>query len=269
LKAQQALKLAHAEVKAGFIGLDAMNRGVVCDEPYQKLYRGLGVSVSHAAENIGNISSRFKLSFPEKQGAVNAARESLLFAGKKVSTLAEILAPTGSDPRSKAELQQSGSEVADAMKGLVIALKQAGITEIDNTDLLAAVKQLNLAMQGLVGCIDLPNIKGGKDALVFTDACGKIIEASTNILASSNNPQVVQEQSKIIEKCFQDIKKAIPKIADDQISERHMRDHLEKLGTNTRALMAIVPDVIANPTNQAFQTKLRNGNIPIIVSFNP
>ena len=134
----------------------------------------------------------------------------------------------------------------------------AGIADGDNAALLAAVKQLNLAMQGLVGCIDLPNIKGGRDAQLFTDACSKIIESTTAILAGSSRADVLQEHAKLIEKYFEVVKRAVPNIADDPINERHLKEHLNKLGLNTRALLAVIPDVIANPTNQAYQIKLRN-----------
>ena len=115
--AQNKLKLAHAEVKAGFIKLDAMDRGVWCDDSYQKLYRGLGVAVGNAAENVSNVTSKFKLQNPAKQGAVTAARDAVVHAGKTVQAVACIFAPTGSDPKCRAELQAYGNFVADAMKG--------------------------------------------------------------------------------------------------------------------------------------------------------
>ena len=140
-----------------------------------------------------------------------------------------------------------------------MALRAAGLPDIDNTNLLNAVKQLNQCMAGLISCMELPIIEGAQDAEKFSVAGTKITESANALMVSAGKPENIKKHIGIIDEQSEAMRHAALHLIDDPDAQRRLRELAERLGQSVSNLLSVAPDAINKPNDNAANAKLRGG----------
>jgi talin len=252
-----AVKSAQAKVNANFAKLDALQRNVKTDESYQKLFSEMSKAVSAAAINLVNVADGAKLTNVSKQGAVSNAREALSQAATQLAAVSLILAPTANDNKCKSEVLALKEELNNSVKALATELKSAGISDDDSNRLLEAIKGIQGSLIGLVSCVELPDISGGKDADVFSSASQDLLQSTTALMASANKPQAILSHIAVIEKSLESMKPTISNLSDNPVAQKRMMQEFKTLQDVATKLQAVANEASASPNNVKAQAQLR------------